>query len=520
MKNRIMKKIQSNIGEFEIWILLLIMSIWYFRTIGGSFSVDEIIYIGAAKSIFNGVFFVNLEHPPLGKYLIGLGIQIFGENSLGARSFSAVFGLSTIFVTYRIGRELGGRIPSIMGALLLGITHIFYSYSGHAMLDIYLTFFATITLYFLLLSTSQGKVKKELKLKYGIMIGLFSGLSLMSKLYGIFFVISAFLIIFGFFGDFNVMKRDSKFGFFIKRNKVLLISIGVFLLTILLVYVPYLSDPMRSLDYMFDRNISHLEAGHAQTVAWKTYDYPPFWSYLFWIYEMGAIYIIGLACSFFLIIYKLLKGYLSRKEKVLLLYFLIPFISLSALTVKFPRYIIPLVPMMAVIVVFSLNRVIIGILERTDSMSLKIPLLDRPKIISVFAIGVIFMLIPSPYYHLRDDPEIGVDSGYEKVADKVLEIYEKNTMDEMNVLCFYAQILKYYLEDHLDIINITYLKYYSSMDEELEDLQDGVFDLVVDYRYQSRYSGQEIYRYIRDNSNETIPIDQGLCIFVMKDMKI
>lgn len=499
--------------NWEIYLLTFVLSIWYFSTIGGSFSVDEVVYVNSAKSIFKGNYYVNMEHPPLGKYFIGLGIEIFGESSFGARFFSAVLGILTVFVTYRIGRLLDRRSTALLGAGLLGITHIFYSNSGHAMLDMYITFFSTV----LLLLVLSVVIKGKLQTWHGIMIGLCSGFVLMSKLYGIFFAIASYVILVGFFFE---RVNNKKIMEIIKENKIILISISVFLLTCIIIYFPYLLEPGRSLDYMFDRNISHIEGGHSQTIAWRTYDNPPFWSYFFWIYEMGSIFIIGLFAAFFLLIHNVLKDIISKRTKVVLIYFIIPFLFFSLLSVKFPRYMLPLVPIISLLSVISLYRIIYSTLKKMGLSNVKFPVIKYPSLISIFAISSVFLLVPSPYYDLKNDTNIGVDSGYGEVTDTIRDIYDINNKTKINVLCYYAQILKYYLDEDLNKVNVTYLRYYTSSTNELKSLKENKFDLVVDYSYQSRYTNQEIYKYIRNNYKDKIEFNSGLCIYIMSDIII
>ena len=152
--------------------------------------------------------------------------------------------------------------------------------------------------------------------------------------------------------------------------------------------------------------------------------------------------------------------------------------------------------------------------------NVKFPVIKYPSLISIFAISSVFLLVPSPYYDLKNDTNIGVDSGYGEVTDTIRDIYEINNKTKINVLCYYAQILKYYLDEDLNKVNVTYLRYYTSSTNELKSLKENKFDLVVDYSYQSRYTNQEIYKYIRNNYKDKIEFNSGLCIYIMSDIII
>ena len=63
---------------------------------------DEDFYIPAARSFLSGSGLLNSQHAPLGKIFIALGIFIFGNNSVGWRIFSILFGVASIFLFYLI----------------------------------------------------------------------------------------------------------------------------------------------------------------------------------------------------------------------------------------------------------------------------------------------------------------------------------------------------------------------------------------------------------------------------------
>lgn len=77
---------------------------------------DEGYYVTEANQFLHGRVMIHPEHPPLGKWLIASGIFIFGDNAVGWRAFSILFGVAAIFIFYFIcGRvvrqELGSARP-------------------------------------------------------------------------------------------------------------------------------------------------------------------------------------------------------------------------------------------------------------------------------------------------------------------------------------------------------------------------------------------------------------------------
>ena len=65
-----------------------------------SYVFDEFHYIPAAKMLLSRTQNRNWEHPPLGKYFIGAGMVLLGDEPLGWRFFSTVFGALTVVGMY------------------------------------------------------------------------------------------------------------------------------------------------------------------------------------------------------------------------------------------------------------------------------------------------------------------------------------------------------------------------------------------------------------------------------------
>ncbi|HEX9696345.1 MAG TPA: phospholipid carrier-dependent glycosyltransferase [Actinomycetota bacterium] len=90
-------------------------------------------------------------HPPVGKWLIGAGMRIFGCNSFGWRVAAALVGTATILLVYLIGRRLF-RSPWIaaLGALLVAVDGLFFVQSRIAMLDVFVAFFIVLAVWLLI----------------------------------------------------------------------------------------------------------------------------------------------------------------------------------------------------------------------------------------------------------------------------------------------------------------------------------------------------------------------------------
>jgi dolichyl-phosphate-mannose-protein mannosyltransferase len=84
-------------------------------------------------------------HPPLGKQLIALGIDAFGNRSLGWRAASAVAGTVTVALVGVLGFLLfGSALWAGLAALLASTEHLLFVQSRIAMLDIFLVLFVVL----------------------------------------------------------------------------------------------------------------------------------------------------------------------------------------------------------------------------------------------------------------------------------------------------------------------------------------------------------------------------------------
>ena len=90
-------------------------------------------------------------HPQLGKWLIGTGMEVFGpSSSFGWRIMPAIAGIATVLLLTRLTMRLT-RSPLLAGlaGLLLAVDGVALTESRIGLLDVFIGFFATLSLYFL-----------------------------------------------------------------------------------------------------------------------------------------------------------------------------------------------------------------------------------------------------------------------------------------------------------------------------------------------------------------------------------
>lgn len=123
-----------------LFLLVLITLILHFSIImqPGELVFDEQYYVNDARSIIQGEDTLRPEHPPLGKLFIVSGILLFGDNPLGWRFFSVIFGVLGIVLLYLICRKLAmPKGTSLLATSLLALENLSFVQVSVAMLDVY-----------------------------------------------------------------------------------------------------------------------------------------------------------------------------------------------------------------------------------------------------------------------------------------------------------------------------------------------------------------------------------------------
>ncbi|MDD7929429.1 dolichyl-phosphate-mannose--protein mannosyltransferase [Microbacterium thalli] len=99
-------------------------------------------------------------HPPLGKYLIGLPMALFGADSTFAwRLATALAGTACVLVLYLLARSLSGSVVfASLASGLLAIDGLGIVMSRAALLDIFLTLFTLLAFWFVVLDRRSHRV--------------------------------------------------------------------------------------------------------------------------------------------------------------------------------------------------------------------------------------------------------------------------------------------------------------------------------------------------------------------------
>ena len=145
---------------------------------------DEVYHVKQARDIAAFKGYAYIEHPPLGRILIALGIHLFGDKSWVWRIFPLIAGVGIIFAVYFLARLLTGNARiALFSAFLMALDCVTLTQSRIAMLN-------TPALLFMLLSViclaPYAVGKKGSRRKALIGTGIFFGLGAACKITSLF----------------------------------------------------------------------------------------------------------------------------------------------------------------------------------------------------------------------------------------------------------------------------------------------------------------------------------------------
>jgi predicted membrane-bound dolichyl-phosphate-mannose-protein mannosyltransferase len=149
-------KIREEEGKYVLYVES--QSISSIKALAKASNAVDIVYgwlIGDARRTYD---YLNLEHPPLAKYLIALSIATLGDKPLYWRIPSIAMGIIVILFTFLIVYEVT-KIPELglIAAAATAVDPMTRVMSSIAMLDIYVSAFTVLILYLAV----KGKFKES-----------------------------------------------------------------------------------------------------------------------------------------------------------------------------------------------------------------------------------------------------------------------------------------------------------------------------------------------------------------------
>ena len=154
------KALRDRLTVFGLGLTALTFRLWNLRFPKG-FVFDEVYYAQNANSLLHhgveldpkGGAAQFIVHPPVGKWMIALGIKLFGFHEFGWRISAALIGTASIMMIFFIAQRLfENYFLSLSAGILMSADGLHLVMSRTALLDIFLMFFTLLAFFFLLRS--------------------------------------------------------------------------------------------------------------------------------------------------------------------------------------------------------------------------------------------------------------------------------------------------------------------------------------------------------------------------------
>lgn len=157
------------------------------------FVFDEVYYVtGARQFLRNGVEYdylkhaeVFIVHPPVGKWIIAAGINLFGDNEFGWRFSVAILGSLSVLILARAARRLfGSTTLGVIAGILFAFDGMSFVHARVALLDSVLMFWALSAFTLLLIDRDRSREyiaiwgefgPRPYRLLAGVCLGLAAG---------------------------------------------------------------------------------------------------------------------------------------------------------------------------------------------------------------------------------------------------------------------------------------------------------------------------------------------------------
>ena len=154
-----MKLDRFGVGVLVTWLFALVLRFWQLEQFN-TLVFDEIYFAKFGQNYLTQTPFFD-AHPPLGKYMIAVGIWLQGFNTWGFRWMNALVGsLIPLLVTGIAYQMTWRRNYALIAGGLVTLDGLLLVESRYALLNIYLLFFGLLGHWFCLLSLNQQRLAR------------------------------------------------------------------------------------------------------------------------------------------------------------------------------------------------------------------------------------------------------------------------------------------------------------------------------------------------------------------------
>lgn len=289
-------------------------------------------FIHPERNIFYALSHANTTHwPSLFHFTASIFNLIFGTSYVVSVMTNMLFFLLLMVSLYLIGKKISNSSTGILAVSILSFYPIIYGHSRLFLLDLPLASIVTFSIY-CLISTDRFK-----NLKWSVIFGISAGLGMLVKWSYLLFVLPLFLY------EFIAYIREFKNKDFLRRTKNLSLYVSTAFVVASLWYVGQPEQVRRTMVFL--------------SRAIKKFPHHSLLEEIEWIILTfsnnmlsGLFFVLFIIC---LAVFYIKKN--LRHKLFLTIWYLIPLLLLSSVVWQQSRYLIPVLPCLALITAISIN---------------------------------------------------------------------------------------------------------------------------------------------------------------------
>jgi 4-amino-4-deoxy-L-arabinose transferase-like glycosyltransferase len=297
---------------------------------------DEAIYIRWSQLILKGQYFIPLSDgkTPLFMWLLTPMLKIVPDPLVAGRLLSIIAGLGTLFAVYLLTKKLFNQKTALLATSLVALNPFLLFYDRLSLVDSLLT---TLIIWSFLTALS---LFKKPSLKQGILLGLLWAAALLTKPSATLFIILTPSLL--------LLEKPKKW---LEKIKSLVLPGGLAGIISLSIYS--LLRFSKAFHLINSRSADYLRTSSEFFSSWLEFFPDTLRVYSTWLVSYFSL--IGLVLLFYI----WLLSFKHRKTVISLLglWVVIPIlIQVSIGKIVHPRYLLPIVPFMLIIIAWGVNK--------------------------------------------------------------------------------------------------------------------------------------------------------------------
>lgn len=366
---------------------------------------DSLSSFLSPDSPWNPHFFAYGNFPFYLLKFVGSVLGVFDQGfttytliNIAGRVISAVFDLMTVLLLFYLGRRLHGYIVGYLSAFFYAVSVLPIQLSHFYAVDTLLTFFSLAVLYQLILFYEKPSLKRA------VLIGVFFGLALATKISGLVLLLAIGTTL---LADFILLflKQPQKLQHllphlpaFVKHLSFYAVVISMTTLAVFAISQPYA---------LIDFKEFWRQTMEQSQMTRNAFTFPYTLQYvgkISYVYELKNIFLWGMGpllatfsfagtIYFFNLIFVKEKRGKWAKEVILAVFFLAYFWVVGRFAIGFMRYMLPIYPMLCLFAAFLVQR---GITY--------LQLQAKLKLILLFYLAAMLLIWPLSFIHIYTKP--------------------------------------------------------------------------------------------------------------------